>query len=58
MADIIDVVYKQPKYLVVAQRGRKYKGLPQRLEPNLLGICNCLTSVQKDNLILEIISND
>ena len=25
----------------------------QRLEPNSEGICNCLTSVQKDNLVLE-----
>ena len=25
----------------------------QRLEPNMQGICNCLTSVQKDNLVME-----
>lgn len=25
----------------------------QRLEPNAQGICNTLTSVQKDNLVLE-----
>lgn len=25
----------------------------QRLEPNTQGLCNCLTSVQKDNMLLE-----
>lgn len=32
-------------------------GLPteQRLEPNAEGICNCLTSVQKDNLVMETV---
>lgn len=50
------VVYKKPKYLVVAQRGRAYKGLRTRLEPNFNNICNTLTTVQKDNYILEIIS--
>lgn len=29
-------------------------GTAQRLEPQLSGLCNTLTSVQKDNLILEI----
>lgn len=31
-------------------------GIPteQRLEPNSEGICNCLTSVQKDNMVLEV----
>lgn len=48
--------------LCVASRGRNivdgkrkdYKGAPtvQRLEPNLFGKTNCLTTVQKDNLIL------
>ena len=48
--------------MIVASRGRN-KGNPsdrkqgieleQRLEPNSEGICNTLTSVQKDNLILE-----
>lgn len=47
--------------LCVASRGRNivngkrkdYKGAPtsQRLEPNLFGKTNCLTTVQKDNLI-------
>lgn len=26
----------------------------QRLEPNSQGICNTLTSVQKDNLVMEV----
>ena len=32
-------------------------GLPteQRLEPNAEGICNCLTSVQKDNMVMETV---
>lgn len=51
----------QPK-IIVAMRGRnpenpnsRQAGLPteQRLEPNLKGISNTLTSVQKDNLVLE-----
>lgn len=48
--------------IVVAMRGRnpenpsdRTKGAPteQRLEPQSEGICNTLTSVQKDNLIIE-----
>ena len=51
----------QPK-IIVAMRGRnpdnpsdRTPGIPteQRLEPNSQGICNTLTSVQKDNLVLE-----
>ena len=51
----------EPK-TIVAMRGRNQKnpsdrtvGAPteQRLEPNSLGICNALTSVQKDNMVLE-----
>ena len=47
---------------IVAMRGRnpehptdRTAGLPteQRLEPNNEGICNTLTTVQKDNLIME-----
>ena len=47
---------------IVAMRGRnsenqsdKTAGAPtaQRLEPNSQGICNTLTSVQKDNIVLE-----
>lgn len=47
---------------VVAMRGRspdnpsdRSVGSPteQRLEPNMSGTSNCLTSVQKDNLVLE-----
>lgn len=56
----------QPKILEdktnVAMRGRnpdnpsdRTNGIPteQRLEPNSQGICNTLTSVQKDNLVME-----
>lgn len=47
---------------IVAMRGRnpekpsdRTAGAPteQRLEPNSQGICNTLTSVQKDNLVME-----
>lgn len=41
--------------IIVAMRGR-YEiggGTAQRLEPQLSGLCNTLTSVQKDNLVLE-----
>ena len=47
---------------IVAMRGRnpdnpsdRTTGAPteQRLEPNSQGICNTLTSVQKDNLVME-----
>ena len=57
----------QPKILedktIVAMRGRnpdnpndRTAGLvtEQRLEPNTQGICNTLTSVQKDNMVMEI----
>ena len=49
---------------IVAMRGRNPEnpsdrtvGAPteQRLEPNSQGICNTLTSVQKDNMILETV---
>ena len=46
--------------IIVAMRGR-YKGVgntSQQLEPQLSGLCNTLTSVQKDNLILEIAEED
>lgn len=48
--------------MIVAMRGRnpdnpsdRTTGSPteQRLEPNSQGICNTLTSVQKDNMVLE-----
>ena len=54
-------------YIIVASRGRnpdnpnlRARGLPteQRLEPNLCGVCNTITSVQKDNLLLEINQNE
>lgn len=47
---------------IVAMRGRnpdnpsdRTSGIPteQRLEPNMQGISNCLTSVQKDNLVMS-----
>lgn len=49
--------------IIVAMRGRnpdnpsdRTVGSPteQRLEPNSQGICNTLTSVQKDNLVMEV----
>lgn len=52
---------REPK-VIVAMRGRnpdnpsdRTTGSPteQRLEPNMSGTSNCLTSVQKDNLVLE-----
>lgn len=51
----------EPK-VIVASRGRNPQNpsdrtpgnyVEQRLEPNSEGICNTLTSVQKDNLVLE-----
>lgn len=56
---------QEPKILesqIVAMRGRnpdnpsdRTSGSPteQRLEPNMSGTSNCLTSVQKDNLVME-----
>lgn len=50
--------------VIVAMRGRnpenpsdRTPGAPteQRLEPNSQGICNTLTSVQKDNLVMETV---
>lgn len=52
---------REPK-IIVAMRGRnpdnpsdRTAGSPteQRLEPNNQGICNALTRVQKDNIVLE-----
>ncbi len=52
---------REPK-IIVAMRGRnpenpsdRTAGIPteQRLEPNSQGICNTLTSVKKDNMVLE-----
>lgn len=60
----------EPKIIdatIVAMRGRpienpniRQAGLPtkQRLEPNENGICNTLTTVQKDNMVLENIIYD
>ncbi len=48
--------------MIVTMRGRnpdnpsdRTSGIPteQRLEPNMQGISNCLTSVQKDNLVMS-----
>jgi DNA (cytosine-5)-methyltransferase 1 len=50
---------KMPKIItpvIVASRGRNQQNqsdTEQRLEPNSEGVCNTLTSVQKDNLVLE-----
>lgn len=42
--------------IIVAMRGR-YKGVGgsvvQKLEPQFSGLCNTITSVQKDNMVLE-----
>lgn len=55
------------KESIVASRGRnpsnpsdRTTGAPteQRLEPNSEGLCNTLTSVQKDNYVLEIRVNE
>ena len=52
----------EPNMVIVAMRGRNPDNpsdrtpgieLEQRLEPNSEGICNTLTTVQKDNLVLE-----
>lgn len=51
------------EHIIVAMRGRnpdnpsdRTPGIPtvQRLEPNSQGLCNTLTTVQKDNLVLEV----
>ena len=53
--------------IIVASRGRnpdnpsdRTPGAPtdQRLEPNSQGLCNTLTSVAKDNYVLEVITDD
>jgi DNA (cytosine-5)-methyltransferase 1 len=50
--------------VIVAERGRnpdnpsdRRGGIPleQRLEPNREGICNCLTQLYKDNLVMETV---
>ena len=55
------------QYYIVASRGRnpdnpsdRSKGihLEQRFEINIQGICNCLTSVSKDNMVLEILNTE
>lgn len=55
----------QQPMIIVAMRGRdpenpsdREKGIhtEQRLEPNYKGISNTITSVQKDNLVLECLS--
>ena len=60
------VSFQSKQMMIVAMRGRnpdnptdRTKGiyLEQRLEVNLNGLCNCLTSVSKDNLVLEINGN-
>lgn len=47
--------HKVIKKIIVACRGRPYKNtIRQKLEPNLEGISNAVTTVQKDNYVLEI----
>ena len=44
------------KILIVAMRGRKLNGsghYTQQIEVNPYGISNTITSVEKDNLVLE-----
>ena len=69
LAPTIDTMqggYREPMIVedktIVAMRGRNPENLSdrtvgspteQRLEPNSQGICNTLTSVQKDNLVME-----
>ena len=57
-----DCLIRSKEPIIVAMRGRnpdnpsdRTSGIPteQRLEPNMQGISNCLTSVQKDNLVME-----
>lgn len=64
---LLEVTYKDDKDMnnepfIVASRGRnpenpsdRTTGSPteQRLEPNTKGLCNTLTTVQKDNLVAE-----
>lgn len=47
------------KKIIVAMRGRydKNKKIRQHLEPRTDNLCNTITSVQKDNLVLEIYGN-
>jgi DNA-cytosine methyltransferase len=45
--------YKQPKQICVAMRGRGENN-EQTLEPQLSGKTNTLTSVQKDNLVMQL----
>lgn len=60
--DTISGGNRQP--MIVAMRGRnpdnpsdRRGGIPleQRLEPNQEGICNCLTQLYKDNLVMETV---
>lgn len=48
------------KVLIVASRGRpsEHKGNKQQLEPNYLECTNAITTVAKDNFVLEISLND
>ena len=39
--------------IIVAMRGRG-DPIKQRLEPRFDGVCNSITTVQKDNLIFEM----
>lgn len=54
----------EKRYFIISSRGRnpdnpsdRRRGiyLEQRYEINSQGICNTITSVQKDNMVLEIV---
>ena len=60
------MIVEAKEVVCVASRGRNVDNpsdrrpgieLEQRLEPNQEGICNCLTSVSKDAMVLEIDKN-
>lgn len=42
------------QYEVVAERGRAYRGQAPQLEVNKEGIANTVTTVEKDNMVLEM----
>lgn len=44
--------FGKEKYIVVAERGRSYRGQETQLEPRKDGVTNTITTVAKDNYIL------
>ncbi len=54
-ANGMTLIYQDMENICVAQRGRSYRGEPQHLEIcPVAGKTNCLTSVAKDNMIMEL----